>query len=82
MAVRIFRVNWFTLADANRALEEYYDAFGTINGFYLRGTEKGEREDEANYATVIRKAIRRGETMTDEEIELMYGLFYEEGADY
>ena len=82
MANRIFRADWFTLADANRALEEYYDAFGTVSRFYLRGAEKGERDDEAGYAATIRKAIRNGEEMTEDEIMLMYGLVYEDGAYY
>ena len=82
MADRVFRSRWFTLADANRALEEYYDAFGTVNGFYLQGTEKGERDDEAGYAATIRKAIRNGEQMTGDEVVLMYGLVYEDEAYY
>ena len=82
MADRLIRSLWYSLADANTALDEYYDAFGDTRGFYLRGTNNGDREDEANYADRIRRAIRQGTPMTEDEILDMYGIVYEEGAVY
>ena len=76
------RIVWYNLADANRALDEYFDAFGSIKDFLIRGTDEGEREDEAIYAARIRRAISTNEPMTEEQILEMYGIVYDEDSGY
>ena len=78
--IRRFRL--FKTPNANKALAEYDAAFGDCKVFYLRQAGSGDREDEAGYADRIRKAIRQGEPMTDDEVMAMYGIDDDPDAEY
>ena len=72
---------YFNTADANRALDEYVEAFGSgsedvflmVIVWRLFSPEK-----EADFAAIIRKAIRTGTPKTWEETQDMYGLVCED----
>ena len=70
----IIKHNLFSTADANRALDEYEAAFGDSFVFYLRGSNHRPPEEEAEFACVIRRAIRNKISMTGAEILDMYGI--------
>ena len=76
------RNRFFRSADANRALDEYEDAFGDTQGFYLRQAQVRTRAQEAEYALVIRNAISNGERMTEDQILDMYGIVYQPDVKY
>ena len=72
---------YFNTVDANRALDEYVEAFGSgsedvflmVIVWRLFSPEK-----EADFASIIRKAIRTGVPKTWEEAQDMYGLVTED----
>ena len=66
--------NFFRTEDANRALDEYDEAFGSANDFYMHRAIDRPAEEEANFAHIIRKAIRKKTPMTDAKILEMYGI--------
>ena len=82
----VFRISppkrFYRSADANRALNEYEDAFGDARAFCLRQVFRRTREQEAEYARQIREAIRLGVPMTGQEILDMYGIVYEPNRKY
>ena len=78
----IIKHNLFTMADANKALDEYEAAFGSADVFYTLSGGSYPPVAETNFARIIREAVSRGSPMSKTEILNMYCFDYEKGVQY